>query len=49
MVQVTVKVPERLTEAEAMLIRQLAELRGERVPKGEEKGSILGGLFGKKR
>jgi hypothetical protein len=47
-VNVTVKVPTKTSEAEAKLIRELAELRGERVPKGPEKGGILGGLFGKK-
>jgi molecular chaperone DnaJ len=48
-VNVTVKVPEKVSEAEAKLIRELAELRGEAIPKGTEKGGLLGGLFGKKR
>jgi len=48
-VNVTVKVPEKISEAEAKLIRELAELRGEPIPKGPEKGGLLGGLFGKKR
>ncbi|HWD39643.1 MAG TPA: molecular chaperone DnaJ [Fimbriimonas sp.] len=49
MVLATVKIPERLSEAEAKLVRDFAELRGEDVPKGAERGGILGGLFGKKR
>lgn len=48
-VQVTVAVPKNLTEAEVKMIRDFAELRGERVPKGEEKGGILGNLFGKRK
>jgi hypothetical protein len=48
-VQTTVKVPTKISEAEASLIRELAELGGEKAPKGEEKGGILGGLFHKKR
>ena len=48
-VQVSVKVPQKLSEGEAKLIREFAELRGEEVPKGDEKGGILGGLFHKKR
>lgn len=45
----TVKVPSGLSEAEAKLVRELAELRGEPIPRGPEKGGLLGGLFGKKR
>ena len=48
-VHFNVQIPEKLSEAEAKLIRELAELRGEPVPKGEDKGGILGGLFGKKK
>jgi len=48
LVQVGVRIPERLTEHEAKLIREFAEARGEQVPKGGDKGGILG-LFGKKR
>jgi molecular chaperone DnaJ len=48
-VGVNVKVPEKLTEQESKLIRELAELRGERMPKGAEKGGLLGGLFGRKK
>ena len=48
-VQVNVKVPTKLSDAEVKLIKEFAELRGEDVPKGDEKGGILGGLFHKKR
>ncbi len=48
-VQVNVKVPQKLSDGEVKLIRDFAELRGEVIPKGEEKGGILGGLFHKKR
>lgn len=48
-VNVTVKVPEKISEAEGKLIRELAELRGERIPRGPERGGLLGSLFGKKR
>lgn len=46
-VQIDVEIPTKLTEAEAKLIRELAELRGEKAPKGEERGGLLGGFFGK--
>lgn len=49
LVQVTVKIPEKLSEAEIKLVREFAELRGEPMPRGAEKGGILGGIFGKKR
>ncbi|HEY0868529.1 MAG TPA: molecular chaperone DnaJ [Fimbriimonas sp.] len=48
-VEVTVKVPEKLTEAEAKVIREFAEMRGETMPRGSDKGGILGGLFGRKK
>ncbi|RYG37806.1 molecular chaperone DnaJ, partial [bacterium] len=48
-VQAMVKVPEKVSDAEAKLIRELAELRGEKLPKGGDKGGILGGLFGRKK
>jgi molecular chaperone DnaJ len=48
MLQATVKVPEKLSDAEVKLIKELAELRGEQIPKGADKGGILG-FFGKKR
>lgn len=47
LVEIQVRVPEKLSEAEAKLIREFAELRGEDQPKGG--GSILGGLFKKKK
>lgn len=46
-VQVAVKIPETVTDAQVKLIREFAELGGEQLPKGEEKG--LFGIFGKKR
>lgn len=48
-VQVNVKIPQKLSEAEVKLIKELAELRGERIPVSEDKGGILGGLFGKRK
>jgi len=48
-VQVNVKVPQKVSDTEAKLIREFAELRGEVIPKGDERGGILGGLFHKKR
>lgn len=48
-VQTTVRVPEKVSDAEAKLIRELADLRGEKSPKGGHSGGILGGLFGKKK
>lgn len=47
-VEIIVRVPEKVTEAEAKLLREFSELRGERVPP-EKGGGFLGGLFGKKR
>ena len=47
-VQINVVVPTKVNDAEAKLIRELADLRGERQPQGEGKGGFLGGLFGKK-
>lgn len=47
-VVVQVKVPTKLSEAETKLIRELAELSGTQ-PKGEDRGGLLGGLFGKKK
>lgn len=48
-VQVQVKVPTKLSEAETHLIRELAELSGDGQPKGEEKGGVFSSLFGKRR
>lgn len=47
-VQMRVNVPQKVNDAQAKLIREFAEMRGERVPNGEKSG-FLGGLFGKKR
>jgi molecular chaperone DnaJ len=47
-VAINVKVPEKLNETQAALIRELAQAGGEPIPKGQSKG-ILGGLFGKKK
>jgi molecular chaperone DnaJ len=46
---VSVVIPTKLNEAQVNLIRELAEVSGERIPKGEEKGGLLGNLFGKKK
>jgi molecular chaperone DnaJ len=47
-VQVNVKVPTKVNETQAKLLREFAEVGGEEIPKGESKG-LLGGLFGKKK
>lgn len=44
-----VRVPMKLNEAQVELIRQLAELSGERIPASPEAGGLLGGLFKKKK
>lgn len=48
LIEIGLQVPENLSEAEASLIRELAELRGERLPKEDDKG-LFGSLFRKKR
>jgi molecular chaperone DnaJ len=48
LVTARVKVPKNLTEGQAELLRELAELRGEPMPKGEA-GGLLGGLFKRKK
>lgn len=46
----TVRIPEKVTEAQAEAIRSLAEIYGERIPKpAEPGGGLLGGLFKKKK
>ncbi len=45
-VTTSVKVPTKLNEAQTKLIKELAEVSGEKVPEGQK--GILGGLFGKK-
>lgn len=47
-IEVNVVVPSGLSEAEARHVREFAEMRGERIPKGEQSG-LLGGLFKKKK
>jgi molecular chaperone DnaJ len=46
-VEMNVEIPKKVSETEAKLIREFAELRGERVPKDKE--GPFGGLFGKKK
>ncbi len=46
--RVDIAVPNKVSEAEADLLRQYAELSGGPIPQGEE-GGFLGSLFGKKR
>ncbi len=46
-VELTVVIPNKVSEAQALLMREFAELRGERIPK--EKGGFLDGIFGKKK
>ena len=49
-VHANVKIPKKLSEAQAKLIREFAEVSGEPIPSGEEKlGGLLGNLFGKKK
>ncbi len=48
-VQVNVLIPTKLTEPEAKLIRELAELRGENMPHGAEPGGFFHNLFGWKK
>ncbi len=47
-VQVDVKVPTKLNDTQVKLLREFAEVSGEDMPQGENRG-ILGGLFGKKK
>ncbi len=46
-VELTVVIPKKVSETEAKVIRDFAELRGERIPKGKD--GFLGGIFGKKK
>lgn len=48
-VQFDVQVPKKVTDKEADLLKQFAEMRGEPVPSGPEKAGFIGGLFGKKK
>ncbi len=47
-IAVTVQVPRKINEAQASLIKELAEVSGEPIPKGEP-GGLLSGLFKKKK
>ena len=40
--------PANVTEAQAQLLKDFADLGGERIPEGSRSGGFLGGLFGKK-
>jgi len=47
---INVQVPRKLSDKQADALRQYAELSGEPVPKGPEKGGgLLGNIFGKKK
>lgn len=48
-VQAVVKIPTKLSEGQAQLIKDFAELSGEAMPAGATEGSILGGLFKRKK
>lgn len=45
----TIKVPKKLSEAQASLLREYAEVSGEPVPKGESNSGLFGNLFKKKK
>lgn len=47
-VQIDVRVPTKLNEVQMKLLQEFAEVSGEDIPKGANKG-LLGGLFGKKK
>ncbi|MFY9235353.1 MAG: molecular chaperone DnaJ [Fimbriimonadaceae bacterium] len=47
LIEVNVQIPGNLSEGEAKLVRELAELRGEKIPKGE--GGGLLGIFKKRK
>ncbi|MDX2064815.1 MAG: J domain-containing protein [Fimbriimonadaceae bacterium] len=48
-VEIAVRVPTQLSDAETKLIRELAELRGETPGKPDEGGGLFGGLFGRRK
>lgn len=48
-VQTVVKIPTKLSEGQAQLVKDFAELSGESLPAGATEGSILGGLFKRKK
>jgi molecular chaperone DnaJ len=47
-VQTTINVPKKISEGQEKLLREFAELGGEPIPKGENKG-LLGKVFGKRK
>jgi len=47
-VQTTIAVPKKISDAQEKLLREFAELGGEPIPKGENKG-LLGKVFGKRK
>lgn len=49
LVVAAVTVPKKLSDGEADLLRQFAQMRGERIPQGPHGGGLLGGLFKKKK
>jgi molecular chaperone DnaJ len=44
-----IKVPKKISEEQAHLLRDFAELGRERIPEGQKTGGIFGSLFGKKK
>ena len=49
LVVAVVAVPDKLSEPQADLLKQFAQMRGEKIPEGPQSGGILGGLFKKKK
>ncbi len=47
-VQISVSIPTKLNDTQIKLLKEFAEVSGEDVPSGENRG-LLGGLFGKKK
>jgi molecular chaperone DnaJ len=47
--QVGVRVPDKLSDAQIALLKEFAEVSGEPIPKGQDDGGILGGLFKRKK
>lgn len=48
-VECDLKVPKKVSDAEIELLREYAQLRGERIPQGPASSGFLGGIFGKKK
>jgi len=49
LVEVVLLVPDKVTEAQEKLLREFVDLSGDEQPKGEGLGSVLGGIFKKKK